>query len=126
VNRKQSHRGKAAIVLVLLFLLPFIHQMGVTIWFYSNYSYLVEEVCEQRDNPDSCCHASCVLKKELPASKDSVPSAEKRVWRCALFLVPPIQEFVLLFPTETQILEHLTGNCSDPFLDQPEIPPSQI
>lgn len=115
-----------AYALIVLFLLPFLHQLTVTVWFYANYNYLKTEVCEERDNEKSCCNASCVLKKEIPPQDQKSPDSRTPEWRCAFFVVPDLLCLSHMEANITPVFCCVTGDFLSPDLDHPERPPTRV
>jgi len=46
--------------------------------FYQNRDYYITEVCIEKENPNNCCKASCVLEKKLTLPENS--DAESPQW----------------------------------------------
>lgn len=55
----------AAIILSCCFVIQNISKTVIVLNFESNREYIAENLCENRDEPDSCCEGSCHLKKQL-------------------------------------------------------------
>ena len=58
-----------------LVLLAFAMQIGSRVYvlvnFQLNKEYIAENLCEKRDEPESCCEGSCHLEKELNKVEES-------------------------------------------------------
>jgi hypothetical protein len=125
MKEKRTIQLKAC-ALVVLFLLPFLHQLTVTVWFYANYDYLKTEVCVERNNEKSCCNASCVLKKEIPPQDKKAPESRTPEWRCAFFVVPDLLSLPQIEPIIAPVFCFVTCDFSSPDLDHPELPPTTV
>ncbi|MBK9284231.1 MAG: hypothetical protein IPM51_07895 [Sphingobacteriaceae bacterium] len=78
------------IILTQLLLFAFVMQLGLRVYviakFELNKAYIVENLCEQKDEEENCCMGSCHLTKELAKveekadpsdSKNNEPKVEK-------------------------------------------------
>jgi hypothetical protein len=54
-----------AILLVFSFLTQNISKLIIVINFRINQEYIAKNLCEKKDEPESCCHGKCELKKQL-------------------------------------------------------------
>lgn len=69
------------LIIVYSILLAFVLQLGnrlyVLVNFQINKEYIAENLCEKKDEPESCCEGSCHLAKELvkiEKEKEQTPS----------------------------------------------------
>jgi hypothetical protein len=58
-------RTSAVIILILCFSLQNISKLIIVLNYHVNKDYISKNLCVNRDEPDSCCHGKCELKKEL-------------------------------------------------------------
>lgn len=52
-----------SILLFLLYLVALVKPLIPTLIYYTNYDYIVTELCENKDKPEMECHGKCYLKK---------------------------------------------------------------
>ncbi len=52
-------------ILLLVFVLNTVHQLGIIAYYVYNKSYIEKHLCIQRNNPHSTCHGKCHLVKKL-------------------------------------------------------------
>ena len=45
----------------------------------ANYTYIISELCEQKDNPENMCHGKCHLKKEIQKQIDPPNESSKMI-----------------------------------------------
>jgi hypothetical protein len=65
-----------SILLVLSFLTQNISKLVIVINFRINQEYIAKNLCEKKDEPESCCHGKCELKKQLAEEdkKENLPA----------------------------------------------------
>lgn len=65
-----------SILLVLSFITQNISKLIIVINFKINQEYIAKNLCEKKDEPESCCHGKCELKKELAEEdkKENLPA----------------------------------------------------
>lgn len=85
--------------------------------FYYNRDYYISEVCIQKENPNNCCQASCVIEKQLqpPENTDTdvpqwivwlpefiiadtinfTPRKQHKIYFCNLRITETVNPFIL-------------------------------
>lgn len=59
-----------SIVLFITLVFQCLCSLGVLAWFQANQSYIIAELCENRDKPAMHCNGQCVLMKKLKKLED--------------------------------------------------------
>jgi len=54
-----------SIALLIFIIAPIFLRSAVLIHYFIQRDFIAQELCEEKNVPDSCCKGSCVLKKEL-------------------------------------------------------------
>ena len=60
-----------AIFFIIGFALPYLIHVSQITWFMVNKSYVIQELCIQRNQEENTCQGSCHLKKELSKIESS-------------------------------------------------------
>jgi len=72
-------KALTAILLLAGILLQTSAKLAIIINFEANREYIAKNLCEKKDEPDSCCKGSCQLNKSLEQEEENeqpVPGAE--------------------------------------------------
>ncbi|HLR76355.1 MAG TPA: hypothetical protein VK106_01755 [Balneolaceae bacterium] len=120
---------KAVSILVLLSVLATMMQFTLPyLWYYSNYDYIVNELCENRDNPGMHCNGTCQLKKMIHKEhkhneqKPVPPTSQKHKIDLFVVLNEPTAE---LTPISFSSIHYLSQIHSIWFF-KPPVPPPRI
>lgn len=58
--------------------------------FCLNRNYIAQNLCENRNNPDSHCAGSCYLKKELKKDSEQQQKYERVPFQTSVYVVPAV------------------------------------
>ena len=77
---------KKALLYLLMFAvaLQAFRHLGIVVSFKINQDYIAKNLCEKRDEPESCCKGSCYLEKELKKAAETEEKAPVPVQKLEL------------------------------------------
>ncbi len=93
---------KKALLYLLMFAvaLQAFRHLGIVVSFKINRDYIAENLCEKRDEPESCCKGSCYLEKELKKAAETEEKAPVPVQK---------QELVWFFENTAPVFYWIDG-----------------
>jgi hypothetical protein len=122
-------------IYIFTVLAAFVLQLGsrlyVIVDFKLNQDYIAENLCEKKDEPESCCEGSCQLSKELNKIEESEEQGplnndnqkKQKTEEFPLF-ISDIKQHEDLNMDEIQILEWKVVPCSSGFYSEIFHPPA--
>jgi hypothetical protein len=113
-----------SIVLFITLVFQCLCSLGVLAWFQANRSYIIAELCENRDKPAMHCNGQCVLMKKLKKLEDqqdkehasNINKVEVTIVIPTMLVLPELIKIVLknTIPPYNKSYSYLFSNC--PFL----------
>lgn len=113
-----------SIVLFITLVFQCLCSLGVLAWFQANQSYIIAELCENRDKPAMHCNGQCVLMKKLKKLDDqqdkehtsNINKVEVAIVIPTMLVLPELIKIVLknTIPPYNKFYSYLFSNC--PFL----------
>jgi len=93
-----------------------------------NYTYIINELCEQRDNVDNSCLGKCHLSKEFQ-KQDNIPQEKTNLVQLEFIIIPHfycnLSDFVDDSGLQKQFTNALDENTKNIFL-KPQLPPPKL
>lgn len=68
----------AAISLAFLLSWQYLLKGAILIWFFSNQSYIAQNLCVNRNKPELSCNGKCILMQRLKAADEERREAQER------------------------------------------------
>ena len=109
--------------------LPFVPYLT----YFSNYNYIVNHLCENRNNPDVDCNGACYLNKEIEEShnhehgdKDRKTTHNVERNQILLAVVTTVFSFERINSNSKRRLETNNKFYSSPYLEYPSPPPRTV
>lgn len=117
-----------AVVFLALYVVALFKPVAPMVYYYLNYDYIVETLCEQRDAEVNTCQGMCHLKKNIaetaakPVEIPKPPTIDLESYPVSLTALPDPQSIIFVTDTVTYdvIQEDQTKTFNTPIFHPPK------